>query len=405
MPPIDYKNACIYTIKCMLEEKNYLYIDHTTNFKRRKFCHKANSLNAVNEPLYRYINENGGWDNWEMKILENIKCANKAECLQKQNEWIEKLKGSKNPPILLNFPPNLLIFPPDLLNSPPILLNSEGPDATKPYSCDYCKKQYTRKDNMKRHILKCEAKKEVLNSIKATEQALERCKQQIAEQQLQLSQIQQAAPVGTIQKNNVRSNVRNNQNNNLSTNLNTNVKNSNVNSNNITNNNIVYRVEFGKENIHDRLTQDMKLWILNGMHTSLTRLIDHIHFSGNHPECQNFFLTNLRGKYIQVYSEADKKFITKPVNDFLEHVIVTRLDDLTIMYIELKDILEDVKSERMKHFLDLMESSGDTMSKRFVEILNALKIAAYNNKDKVDVRGQTIESYQYPDQESEQSAM
>ena len=156
MPAIDYSKTCIYSIKCKNPDKNYEYIAATTNFKKRKFFHKTNALKHFDNLLYNCINECGGWENWEMTILERVNCSSKAECVQKEKEWIELTKKNEDPPILLNSPPILLSSPPILLNSE--ILGTNINNENNELICKFCKNIYTRKDNLKRHFVKCKRK-------------------------------------------------------------------------------------------------------------------------------------------------------------------------------------------------------------------------------------------------------
>tara|TARA_R110002124_G_scaffold89504_2_gene228745 strand:+ start:1222 stop:1824 length:603 start_codon:yes stop_codon:yes gene_type:complete len=64
---------CIYKLHNPQFEK--FYIGSTANLNKRLFAHKKDSKSkhkrVVNRPLYKYIKDNGGFDNgWKMEILE-----------------------------------------------------------------------------------------------------------------------------------------------------------------------------------------------------------------------------------------------------------------------------------------------------------------------------------------------
>jgi hypothetical protein len=363
MPIIDFSKTCIYIIKCKIPDKNYEYIGTTTSFKKRKYYHKKNAENNVDSQLYNCINECGGWENWEMTILERVNCSSKAECVQKEKEWIEKKKKCIHPQFLLNSPQDLLNFPPISLNSPPILLNSEnlGTNINNELICKFCKKTYTRKDNLKRHCLKCKVKKQNTDIIKTE---LEQCKKIIAEQQCQLAQRQPENKKFSVKNSNNTNNIIN------------------------TTNNITYRVELGNENLQSRLTEKEKKRILEKMHSSLIEYIKLVHFSEKYPDCMNFFCTNLRSNHAHVYSEPQKQFITKYASDFFNTVVDTRLDEIITMFDEHKDKLENVKIERLNKFFESMESTDECKSKRYMETVANVKMLAYNNKHKFEGQSQ-----------------
>jgi hypothetical protein len=61
----------IYEIYCLDENISDNYIYYTTNLKQRKYYHKQ-QLGNSNEPLYKKIRENGGFDNWDIRILDTV---------------------------------------------------------------------------------------------------------------------------------------------------------------------------------------------------------------------------------------------------------------------------------------------------------------------------------------------
>jgi small-conductance mechanosensitive channel len=206
-------------------------------------------------------------------------------------------------------------------------------------------------------------------TCKQTCTEIEECKKIIAEQKSQIEQM-----------GNKKLSIKN-------TNTNT-----NTNSNNIINNtnNITYRLEFGNENLHERLTEKEKKNILEKMHTSLIEYIKLIHFSGAYPDCMNFFCSNLRSNHAQVYNEEQKKFITQFASDFFNNVIDTRLDEISTMFDEHKDKLEKIKIERLNKFFESMESTNDSKSKKYMETVADVKMLAYNNKHKFESQPSVI---------------
>lgn len=64
-----------YTITCNdLRVRNFYY-GSTTNFTQRKNCHKSDCTNVYsknyNRKIYKFIRENGGWENWSMVVGDN----------------------------------------------------------------------------------------------------------------------------------------------------------------------------------------------------------------------------------------------------------------------------------------------------------------------------------------------
>jgi len=97
--PIDYSKTIIYKLCCNDLNITDIYIGHTTDFKSRKAQHKysCNNINkSYNIKVYQFIRDNGGWDNWEMIMIEEYSCNNKLEAKKKERELIEELKASLN---------------------------------------------------------------------------------------------------------------------------------------------------------------------------------------------------------------------------------------------------------------------------------------------------------------------
>ena len=97
---MNYENALIYKICCRDVSITDVYIGHTTNFIKRKAAHKTscNNEKATNHNcfVYKFIKENGGWDNWDMILVEKISCNDKLEALQKERYYIEIFKATLN---------------------------------------------------------------------------------------------------------------------------------------------------------------------------------------------------------------------------------------------------------------------------------------------------------------------
>ena len=93
--PTDYSKTVIYRISCD-ELPDFIYIGSTTEFIKRKHKHKTACKN--NElKLYKTIRENGGWDNWNMSIIEQyLDCKNKIEQKIREQEYIDKFKANLN---------------------------------------------------------------------------------------------------------------------------------------------------------------------------------------------------------------------------------------------------------------------------------------------------------------------
>ena len=90
-----YENTIIYKIYCKDAECTHFYIGHSTNFILRKNVHKFYSK-TKNSNLYKYIRENGGWENFVMEKIDDFPCETKREAHQREREFIECLEPELN---------------------------------------------------------------------------------------------------------------------------------------------------------------------------------------------------------------------------------------------------------------------------------------------------------------------
>ena len=71
------KDYIIYKLYCKNKEITHEYYGHTCAFRARKCAHKGNCNNEngkeYNEEKYKLIRLNGGWNNWEMVPIEELK--------------------------------------------------------------------------------------------------------------------------------------------------------------------------------------------------------------------------------------------------------------------------------------------------------------------------------------------
>lgn len=70
------------------------YIGSTRNVIKKRNSHKHyyyKNDEKYNLKIYDIIRNNGGWENWNLKIIDNIKNITKLEAQQKEEEWREKL--------------------------------------------------------------------------------------------------------------------------------------------------------------------------------------------------------------------------------------------------------------------------------------------------------------------------
>ncbi len=99
--PISYENAIIYKIVCKDLDVKDLYVGSTTNFIRRRYTHKFNSINdnstCGHYLVYDKIKQTGGWDNWQMiEICKANDCTTVEELHKKERHYMELLGANLN---------------------------------------------------------------------------------------------------------------------------------------------------------------------------------------------------------------------------------------------------------------------------------------------------------------------
>lgn len=95
--PVDWSRCVIYKIW----KDDLFYIGSTTHFTERKAKHKysCNNKNAIGHNLrvYQTIRENGGWDEWNIMVIEEYKdCQNNIQARIREDEWRIKLNAILN---------------------------------------------------------------------------------------------------------------------------------------------------------------------------------------------------------------------------------------------------------------------------------------------------------------------
>ena len=96
--PINYDNTCFYKIVCKNLDIHDIYVGHTTDFTTRKTAHKTASNNNKKKPslVYKFIKDNGGWENFDMILIERIKCEDKLDAERKERKYIEDMQATLN---------------------------------------------------------------------------------------------------------------------------------------------------------------------------------------------------------------------------------------------------------------------------------------------------------------------
>jgi len=110
----DYSKCQIYKIVCKDPNVKDCYVGNTCNWIKRKALHKHavnfESNKGHNEKKSVTIRKNGGWDNWEMVLIENFPCKTDLEARSKEREWFEKLGATMNSQTPIRTPEELIDY-------------------------------------------------------------------------------------------------------------------------------------------------------------------------------------------------------------------------------------------------------------------------------------------------------
>jgi hypothetical protein len=96
-----YDKSIIYKLKHNEDyDDTNIYIGSTSNFKNRKYYHKNSCNNEKSHNyncfVYKYIKDNGGWNEWVMIPIEEYPCNSKNELLIRERHYIDILRPTLN---------------------------------------------------------------------------------------------------------------------------------------------------------------------------------------------------------------------------------------------------------------------------------------------------------------------
>tara|TARA_R110002049_G_scaffold64543_1_gene170167 strand:- start:29 stop:511 length:483 start_codon:yes stop_codon:yes gene_type:complete len=94
------RTGFVYELKSKDKSITKTYIGSTWDIKTRLIKHKQSFHNKnskdYNYPLYRYIREHGGFDNFEMTIIDSDECEDKTELHCAEQFYIDMSGGIEN---------------------------------------------------------------------------------------------------------------------------------------------------------------------------------------------------------------------------------------------------------------------------------------------------------------------
>ena len=239
----------------------------------------------------------------------------------------------KNPSISLNFPQ----FPSKSVNFTQNNVNSEK------LECEFCQKEFTRKDNLDRHYLKCKY-------IDKNDDNLMKMENKLLKEQLQKFEDREKrwAEREIKLRNEIEKLLE---------------KVGNV--TNITNQQNIYINSHGHENL-EYISASYMSKLLKIPFGALPKLIKHIHFNPDHPENHNIKITNKKLPYASVW-EGDK-WTVKDKKEVIANMVDKGFNILDEHYDNNgKNDLSDNQDNRYTDFKSKFQSGDKKLTKNVVK--------------------------------------
>ena len=262
------------------------------------------------------------------------------------------------------------------------------------YSCRYCIKQYSNRQNRWKHEQKC-------NIINENNLELDKIKEETKQKEIELLLKKEEAKILQLklklQQADKVDNITLNKLNKMLLKHNNRIKNSNINSNNTINNinnvqNNFQLVGFGKEEITELLTNNEKKLIINSKYGCLEKLIEIVH-CGKYNQFKNVILTNMKDNYMYKYDDTKNCFVLGTKSEIMNTLVDGKLFDLDVIYNDLleKNKIDEKTKNCIEDFINRIHNNDD----KFTDIegkqhedykhykISEIKLLLFNNQDKI----------------------
>lgn len=375
MPRIDYSKTIIYKVHCKNDAITDFGIFHTTDLVKSRYYYKRDCENLSKGGIYCIIRANGGWDNWQLTVLQTFcDCTCKYDAYIRVLEWCKKLNCNIKPdkvPQTSSFFTQIYSKNPQISSISPQFSSISNTE----HFCEHCKKHFARKDNLKRHMNSCkqykkhllekeEHNKKLDEQLRLKEEEIQRMKQQL---EVYINTNCKMHPK-TLSKIN---NMMMQQNNNNSY---------NTNHTNNTINNTINIVELGKENLSEIFTIEQQKHILNRRYKCLDFLIETVHFNNKFKEFQSIAITNAHDTLAYKYVEKERRFVTVNKEDLLEEIVNYRMDDICEFFENCKEEgMDELTVNAVRRFIKEMEDD----EKRQEEKIKNIRLIMYNKRNMI----------------------
>jgi polyhydroxyalkanoate synthesis regulator phasin len=216
---------------------------------------------------------------------------------------------------------------------------------TKKYTCEFCKKNYSRIDSLNRHKKNfCKEKNKICDQVELLMKEMKKKDEQIEKLIKELEQ--------TNNKPNINRGTINNANNQC---------------------NIIIN-NFGEEKI-EYITDKAFKKLLSTPISAIPKLIELKHFNPDHPENHNVKITNIHDKYAKIYK--DKKWLTQHKKDVIQELVDNGFADFE----EFRDLNDDQITQKIREKYKKMEENYNNNLEKLQE---RSLLVSINGTDKVN---------------------
>jgi hypothetical protein len=277
----------------------------------------------------------------------------------------------------------------EILQNPPISEeNFKLANISNNFTCDHCEKNFSRKDNLKRHIdaKRCKnIKTQNYTSIDDKNDKFNLLYNEHLKTKEELKKlINIITPLEHFKKN--------------APSFSQSIINTNNTQNNITINNII--VNHGFEDV-DKLTSDENKQIINSNSEAIYNILKQIHYNPRLPEYNNIYINNLRSN--SIYVMVDGKFVVEDKKTIISDMISRMAQHIENISNQTKPISKKQRQilfdnfNWLKHFDftdedvdgNIIKSDKDLIEK-YKKIYNKYELLLYNNRHMITNKNLSI---------------
>ena len=166
--------------------------------------------------------------------------------------------------------------------------------------CEFCNKEFSRKDSLNRHLNNFCKQKKTNNEVNEMKEFCIKILDELKEYKNELNILKEQKQSTTI------------TNNDQSQNINNNISNNNVSNNNnvINSNNNITVVQFGQEDINKLdLSKLMEVYLKSTGGNIIANMLKYINLNPEHPEFNSIYMSDLAREIVKIHD--GKKFVSK----------------------------------------------------------------------------------------------